>query len=1191
MSLQQFRLLKQMGVGDDGTVFAAENPEDGRACRVHFLSPARANPERWPELARRFRLLRLLDHPAAVQLLEMEPDHDPPYVVLDAVGEPLLATLGKRVPLPLSEVMSLAQEMIRLLAEAHRLGITHGTLSPAQVFQTAAGGIKIDFSGLRTQSLPPDPAAYQAPEVLERKEVSSASDFYSLGAILHWVLSGKEPPAPRQSAARETIGDSGDATGETSNLVQVASSLLAFDPGDRPLAGEILEALGSRAAGPAQTKMAVRGESTLETTRHGSASGSVSQAAVTGDVPERLGRYRVIEKIGQGGMGVVFRGEDPVDGRIVAIKVLRADLARRSLALRRFHKEARLLAEVNNPYVANLLEVNEDNGTHFLVMEFVQGQSLYRYLKEQGRLSETLALGVIADVSRALVEAHERGIVHRDIKPENVLLQPRDESANAAFTAKLTDFGLARHVVESESLDMTQAGTLLGTPYYMAPEQCKGLKEIDPRADVYALGATLFHLLAGRPPFMATNHLTVLGMHCNDAPPPMKSLNSAVTDVVSQLIEKCLAKAPDDRFPNAGALLNAVERILRGEASSVAVHPLMPQCEADKLVQYDWVWELEAPPEKLWPHVSNTERVNRAAGMTPVQFSVDNGDEKGVRRFGEFRKAGVRAAWEEHPYEWVEARRMGVLREYSSGPFKWLVSIVELSQRPAGGTTLTHRVRIEPHGLVGRTLAAVEVGIRGYRTIEKLYRRIDAAVTGKLGSEGLADPFEEPPPLSPARRSRLDALLDRLGKCGIEPAVLERLGEFLELAPPQEVARIRPLALARRLGLDPDQMATACLQGAREGLLLLLWDILCPVCRIPSDVKETLKALQSHGRCEACNLDFELDFANSVEMIFRAHPEVRESELGVYCIGGPAHSPHVVAQVRVAAGERIELDLRLSEGSYRLRGPQLPFVFDFRVLPAAPVSRFDANLGRGPDETWPKHLKAGRQTVVLTHDLTHELVARIERSAAREDALTAARASTMSLFRELFPGEVLSPGQLVSVANVTLLWTALDHMDDLYRRLGDARAFAIVHEHFRLLNDCVRKEGGAVVKTVGEGLLATFSESVGALRAGLAMQKILSENELTKDLAIRVAVHRGPAMTATLNDHLDYFGSTVAFSSRLTQFARPGEVVLSQPTGDDPQVAALLKLRQLEPEVLAVDAPGREQILLLCLKTESRSRS
>src|SRR5207249_2975765 len=149
--------------------------------------------------------------------------------------------------------------------------------------------------------------------------------------------------------------------------------------------------------------------------------------------------------------------------------------------------------------------------------------------------------------------------------------------------------------------------------------------------------------------------------------------------------------------------------------------------------------------------------------------------------------------------------------------------------------------------------------------------------------------------------------------------------------------------------------------------------------------KETLKALREHGHCEACNLDFELDFANSVEMIFRAHPQVRDCEVGVYCIGGPAHSPHVAAQVRVAPGECVELDLTLPDGAYKLRGPQLPFSVDFRVEPAAPHQRVDLNLSRGPAAGLPVTFRAGRQLFALTNDEAHELVVRIERTAPRED--------------------------------------------------------------------------------------------------------------------------------------------------------------------------------------------------------------
>jgi len=425
------------------------------------------------------------------------------------------------------------------------------------------------------------------------------------------------------------------------------------------------------------------------------------------------------------------------------------------------------------------------------------------------------------------------------------------------------------------------------------------------------------------------------------------------------------------------------------------------------------------------------------------------------------------------------------------------------------------------------------------------------------------DPFEEPFALPKVRRRRLEALLEELEQQGLEPTVVERLGDFLATAPPQEVARIRPLALARRLGVDPDELVAVCLHGARRGLLILLWDIICPLCRIPSEVKETLQALRDHGRCEVCQLDFALDFANSVEMIFRAHPEVRESDLATYCVGGPAHSPHVVAQARVGPGERIELELALSEGAYRLRGPQLPFTLDFRVDPAVRAARWDLVLSQSPGVDLPRVLRPGGQLFALSNDSEQELLVRLERAAQRADALTAARASSMALFRELFPGEALSPGQLISVTTLTFLVTDLVGATQLYRDLGDARAFTLIHEYFRLTQESVVNEGGALVKTVGEGILAVFSDPVAAVRVAAGLPALLAKNKTTRALGVRVAGHRGAALAATLNDHLDYFGATLNQAMQLPALVAGGEMVLTQALAADPGVAALLQAKGL----------------------------
>jgi class 3 adenylate cyclase len=820
------------------------------------------------------------------------------------------------------------------------------------------------------------------------------------------------------------------------------------------------------------------------------------------------------------------------------------------------------------------LELNEDDGLHYLVLEFVAGQTVGRLLAERGRLDETEAMAILADVCRALAGAHERGIVHRDIKPDNILLvgpapTPRDvgqPEAGARPRVKLSDFGLARHVVESASLEVTRAGTVLGTPLYMAPEQFSGAHTVDARADVYAIGATLFHLLAGRPPFVADDAFALMGLHRDAPAPALARFSPAVSDGVCAIVQRALAKHPDQRYRDAACLLVDLERLLRGEPVPIATHPSLPTRDSRRVLEYEFCWELQAAPEQLWPHVANTERLNRAAGLPAVRFTTEPGADGRVRRFGYFRKAGLAAEWEEHPFEWVEARRHGVLRRYSRGPFRWLVSTVELTPRQGGGSTLTHRVQLEPRGLLGRSLAAVEIGVRGRRALDRIYRRIDAFLAGLAGPAGVADPFEAAAGLSSGRQRRLEHRLDRLVEVGVSPAVAERLGEFVRTAPAQEVARIRPLALARRLGLEPQEVVAACLHGAREGLLVLLWDVLCPSCRIAADIRDTLRAVGRHGHCPACNLDFELDFAHSVEMIFRVHPEVRAAELGTYCVGGPAHSPHVVAQVRIAPAERVELELQLPVGDYRLRGPQLPWWLDLRIRAAATARRWDLNLARRPEAEAAPALQPGLQMMSLLNDAVHEIVVRVERTAPRDDALTAAAAATLGVFRELFPGEILSPGQLASVANVTLLATRVEARQ-LYDALGDAGTFQLLHAHVRRLVERLEQAGGALIRTTGEGALASLPDPVAAVRVGMDLTASLAHAAAPQAAGLRVALHRGPAILVTVQDRLEYFGETVQAMSELLVAARAGELILSPSLADEPGVAAAVREAGFRGEV------------------------
>ena len=471
MNIGRYRLWSQAGASRDGAIYRAQ-ADDEPPVEMRVLTGAKADPERWPWLVRRLRLAALLEHPAALPILEVAIDHEPPYLVTEWV-EPQSpeAVLARRVPMPVAEAVSLVRTLAGVLAAAHKLGLVHGNVGSESLRFTSDGRPRLDFtntagddpintasSGVDTAMIVPDPAI----------------DVYGLGELLHWLLTGREPRTPITDSLAGLF--TSPSVREPDGLGMLLKNTLAADPVDRPTAQQVEKALPDfsvstgtvvHRTGPASPTEVEINMPTYEVGADGKPT-NVGQAADAGEdvmlQRGRLGRYRLLQKLGQGGMGAVYRGEDPVDGTMVALKVMRPDLAARPDTLRRFHKEARMLAEVNNPNVTNLLEVNEEQGMHFLVLEFVAGTNLGDRLKQQGHLKEREALGIAADVARGLAAAHEHGIVHRDIKPDNVLLA-QGAKPQAVGEVKLTDFGLARHVVESESLDLTQPGTLLGTPH------------------------------------------------------------------------------------------------------------------------------------------------------------------------------------------------------------------------------------------------------------------------------------------------------------------------------------------------------------------------------------------------------------------------------------------------------------------------------------------------------------------------------------------------------------------------------------------------------------------------------------------------------------------------------------------------------------------------------------------------------
>ncbi len=268
----------------------------------------------------------------------------------------------------------------------------------------------------------------------------------------------------------------------------------------------------------------------------------------------RVGKYEILRHIAAGGMGAVYRALDTRLRREVALKVLSPELATRPELLGRFRREAVCAARLRHENIVALFEYGEATGTHYLALELVDGVDLGEYLRVKGKLDPSEVWPLLVQAARALDHAHSHGIVHRDIKPGNFLLTFR----NGQPLLKLTDLGLARHVEEARSR-LTRIGTTVGTVDYLSPEQARDSGRADIRSDLYSLGCTMYHLLAGQPPFASGTLADRLRMHLTAEPPDVRSFNPAVGPQLVEILSRLLAKKPEDRFQTPRDLLNALE--------------------------------------------------------------------------------------------------------------------------------------------------------------------------------------------------------------------------------------------------------------------------------------------------------------------------------------------------------------------------------------------------------------------------------------------------------------------------------------------------------------------------------------------------------------------------------------------------------------------------------------------------------
>jgi class 3 adenylate cyclase len=572
-----------------------------------------------------------------------------------------------------------------------------------------------------------------------------------------------------------------------------------------------------------------------------------------------------------------------------------------------------------------------------------------------------------------------------------------------------------------------------------------------------------------------------------------------------------------------------------------------------------WVWHVDRTAAEMWPLLADTARINEAGKLPRQQIEETPQPDGSVRYIARARMGPFKLEWREKPVNWVAEQWFEHCRYFTRGPLSLLCATLTLT--PEGtGCRVDYTVEAAAANWFGQLMLATGFFPAAQRNTDKTIKEAAAFAAGTR--EVL---FEyEPPKTSPEIEARTERMVSAIEATPNGHGLARRIADLVLNGQEVDLWHVRPLALARRWKSEPLPVIEACLQSVKTGLLELRWDVLCPRCRVAKAWVGTLDRLPEMAHCPSCNIDYDSDFSKNVEAGFRPAAGLRKLESGEYCLFGPMSTPHIKAQIQVEAGATRTIAASLPAGPYRLRtleaGPECDIEYADSGFPEVIVG--DESVTAGPAA------EAGQ--ISLTNRSPHDRVFIIEDRSWVRDCLTADRVTALQAFRDLFSGDVLRPGDEVSIGQVTLMFTDLKGSTALYERIGDAAAYHLVRDHFAFLAEQVRMHNGAIIKTIGDAVMAAFADPLDAVKAALAIQGRVAhfnaDHAGEMDIAIKLGLHKGPCIAVTLNERLDYFGGTVNMAARLQGRSEGGDIVLSDALMVEPEVKALLAGKALSEE-------------------------
>lgn len=563
-----------------------------------------------------------------------------------------------------------------------------------------------------------------------------------------------------------------------------------------------------------------------------------------------------------------------------------------------------------------------------------------------------------------------------------------------------------------------------------------------------------------------------------------------------------------------------------------------------------FVWQFDSPVEDIWPVLSDTARFNEAAELPKHDIEEIAQADGSVRYVARAKMGLLNLVWDDHPVNWVAGRWFRHCRHFRNGPLKFLCATLELTPED-GGCRGAYTLEAEAANLFGRAI----LGTRFFPGAERNFSRLADDAREFAAGRAEAEFKVAPPILAPGAEDRIAPLVETIEATPHGHGLAGRLAEFLTTRQEVDVWSVRPLALARRWGVPDRHAIEVCLRAAKEGLLALRWDLLCPRCQIGKESALALDQLPTGAHCPSCNIDYDRNYTENIELVFQPARAIRPFDGQEYCLFGPMSTPHVKLQLTVEPGERRSEAIDLEAGVYRLRTlePGEEQIVDWREGGFPEVAAEGPAIIAGP--------AAALGTVNVRNDSGRRLTFIVEEDVWKRDALTAHRATTLQAFRDLFDEDVLRPGDNVEIDNVTIMFTDLKGSTALYERIGDSQAYRLVREHFAILGAAVRDNDGTVVKTIGDAIMGAFTNPLDAFRCAVRIHadfEAFNAASGKEPVTIKLGLHVGRCISVTLNNRLDYYGTTANKAARLEGQSLGGDIVMSKDFADDPGIRDVL---------------------------------